>query len=92
MKYLLLLAIRIYWSLIPETNRRKCIFRKSCSNHVYDQTRNSGLKAGIEAFRFRYQNCRNGFVVFENPLTMKKQMILPNQQTIEQKEIAERLI
>ena len=60
MKYLLLLAIRIYW-LIPKSSRRRCIFKCNCSRYVYNITRKKGLVAGIKALSKRFRQCRNGF-------------------------------
>ncbi|GAA4278583.1 membrane protein insertion efficiency factor YidD [Aquimarina mytili] len=92
MKWILVITIQLYWYLIPESKRRRCIFRKSCSIYVYEETLKKGLISGLSALRYRYQNCRSGFIVFEDPISDKKLMLLPNQQIIEEKEIAERLI
>ncbi len=92
MKFLLLLIIKIYWNLIPPSNRKKCIFKKSCSNYVFEITEKEGFINGLKAFQFRYKNCRGNFEIFKNPITNKMQMILPSQIIIDKKEIAERLI
>jgi len=92
MRIFLLIVIRIYWFLIPKSKRRKCIFRKSCSNYVFEETLKNGLWVGLKAFRFRYENCRHGFEVFKNPIDNKVQMILTNHQIIGEENIAERLI
>ncbi|WP_299897153.1 membrane protein insertion efficiency factor YidD [uncultured Aquimarina sp.] len=92
MKFLLLFAIKLYWFLIPKTKRRRCIFRKSCSNYVYEKTCEKGLISGLKVLRYRYLNCRSGFIIFDHPLNNEKLMLLPNQKIIEEKEIAERLI
>ncbi|KFF04206.1 membrane protein insertion efficiency factor YidD [Flavobacterium reichenbachii] len=92
MKYFILFAIQIYWKAIPASKRKKCIFKKSCSNHVFEITQKEGFLKGIKAFQFRYKNCRGNFVIFENPINNKIQMILPSQIIIERKEIADRLI
>jgi putative component of membrane protein insertase Oxa1/YidC/SpoIIIJ protein YidD len=91
MKYLILLTIRFYW-LLPKKERRKCIFRKSCSNYVFEATQERGLLEGLKAFYFRYKNCRGGFEIFKNPITNETQMLLPSKIVISGKEIAERLI
>jgi hypothetical protein len=67
-------------------------FKKSCSNYVFEVTQKEGFIKGLKAFRFRYQNCRGNFVIFQNPIINKIQMILPSQMIIEREEIAERLI
>ena len=92
MKYLLLFVIKMYWKIIPASKRKKCIFKKSCSNYVFEITQKEGFINGLKAFKFRYQNCRGNFVVFQNPIIDKIQMILPSQMIIEREEIAERLI
>ena len=92
MNHLILFAIKIYWNIIPPSKRKKCIFKKSCSNYVFEITQKEGFINGLKAFKFRYQNCRGNFVVFQNPIIDKIQMILPSQMIIEREEIAERLI
>lgn len=92
MKYLLLFVIQIYWKFIPPSKRRKCIFKKSCSNHVFEVTQNEGFFKGLKAFQFRYKNCRGNFEIFKNPVNDQLQMILPSQQIIAKEEIADRLI
>jgi putative component of membrane protein insertase Oxa1/YidC/SpoIIIJ protein YidD len=92
MKYFILLVIRMYWMLIPQSNRRKCIFKKSCSNYVFEITQKEGFIKGVKAFQFRYKNCRGNFSIFKNPINHKIQMILPSQIIIEREEIADRLI
>lgn len=91
-KYLLILLIKFYWFLIPKTKRRKCIFRKSCSKYVYEKTINEGIIQGLKALQYRYSNCRSGFHIFENPITKKIQIILPNNSILEEYEISERFI
>lgn len=92
MKVFLLVIIRVYWLLIPKSKRKKCIFRKSCSKYVFEETTKNGLQKGLKAFRFRYKNCRHGFEIFKNPINYKFQMILPNHLILDEEEIAERLI
>jgi putative component of membrane protein insertase Oxa1/YidC/SpoIIIJ protein YidD len=92
MKYFIFLIIRMYWILIPESNRRQCIFKKSCSNYVFEVTQKEGFIKGLKAFQFRYKNCRGNFSIYQNPIENKIQMILPSQLIIEKEEIADRLI
>ncbi|MFK7113808.1 membrane protein insertion efficiency factor YidD [Flavobacterium oreochromis] len=92
MKYLILLIIRVYWITKPKHSKPKCIFKKSCSKYVYEETFRHGFLKGLKAFYFRYKNCRNGFEIFKNPITDDIQMILPSGNLIEEKEIANRLI
>jgi putative component of membrane protein insertase Oxa1/YidC/SpoIIIJ protein YidD len=92
MKYLILLIIRLYWNFIPQSKRRKCIFKKSCSNYVFEITQKEGFIRGLKAFQFRYKNCRGNFQIFKNPINNQIQMILPSQLIIDREEISDRLI
>lgn len=92
MKNLLILIIKAYWLIIPASKRRKCIFRKSCSKHVYEETISKGIISGLKALKYRFENCRSGTQIFENPITRKLQIILPNNQILDEKEISERFI
>ncbi len=92
MKYLILFTIRLYWILIPQNKRKKCVFKKSCSNYVFEITQKQGFIKGLSGFRFRYQNCRGGFEIFKNPINNATQMLLTSGIVIEKEEIAERLL
>lgn len=63
MKYLLLLAIRIYWK-IPTRMHNRCIFRETCSHFVYRIASQQGFMAGIKALKLRNGLCRSGYVVY----------------------------
>jgi uncharacterized protein len=91
MKFLLLGIIRTYWILVPEFRRRKCIFKNSCSNYVYEITEQKGFINGMRALKFRINNCKPEFDVFTNPITGQRQMILRDGQIVDENEIAERL-
>ncbi|MBZ4043250.1 MULTISPECIES: membrane protein insertion efficiency factor YidD [Flavobacterium] len=91
MKYLILFVIQIYWKVIPASKRKKCIFKKSCSNYVFETTQKEGFISGLKAFRFRFQNCRAGCQVFKDPVNGKIQIILPSQIIVEKEEMSERL-
>ncbi|MFD0749192.1 membrane protein insertion efficiency factor YidD [Mucilaginibacter calamicampi] len=92
MKQALLLLIRFYWRIVPAGERRPCIFRTSCSLHVFQVTQAEGWLNGIRAFSFRLRNCRAGFEIFHHPVNDSKQMILPNGQLIGAEDIAERFL
>jgi len=72
MKYFFLIIIKLYWRFIPETKRRKCLFKVSCSNHVYDITKKRGLFQGIRALHFRLYNCNPNYHL----LTINKEKLL----------------
>lgn len=67
MKWLLLGGIRLYWILWPTHERRRCVFRESCSRHVYRVCAAHGIGAGLGAWRVRYRQCRPGYAVFASP-------------------------
>lgn len=92
MKYLILLMIRLYWFFKPKNSKPKCIFRTSCSHHVYEITQKQGFLKGLKILIFRFRNCRYGFEIFENPITNNIQMLLPTMIVVESEEIATRLL
>jgi putative component of membrane protein insertase Oxa1/YidC/SpoIIIJ protein YidD len=61
MKYFIILAIKLYWRLIPASKRNKCLFSESCSKYVYKQTMERGFWTGIQSFKLRYRQCRPGY-------------------------------
>jgi putative component of membrane protein insertase Oxa1/YidC/SpoIIIJ protein YidD len=89
MKYLLMLFIRLYWLAIPEAQRRKCLFKTSCSRYVYTVTRERGLWQGLIAFRYRFLNCRGGFQIMDCAINGKI-MVLPGGDVIGAVDMAER--
>ncbi|MGO4920176.1 membrane protein insertion efficiency factor YidD [Maribacter spongiicola] len=91
MKYLLILIIKTYWIIIPKNKRRKCIFNKSCSNYVYDETIAHGLIIGLKELNFRIKNCQPVFDIFRDDTTGKRKMILRTGIIVDEHEIAERL-
>ncbi len=72
MKYLLLMKIKLYWKFTPESKRRKCLFKTSCSNYVYEKTKSEGLFSGLIALRFRIKNCNpnHSFINVNNELLL----------------------
>ncbi|MCD8043158.1 MAG: membrane protein insertion efficiency factor YidD [Tannerellaceae bacterium] len=60
MKSGILLLIRLYW-LLPESKRKRCLFRESCSRYVYRVTKEEGFIAGIKALKDRVTKCRPGY-------------------------------
>jgi uncharacterized protein len=61
MKSILLLAIRLYWLTVPASRRRPCLFRESCSRHVYRTVSDFGFRSGMSALRNRFRQCRPGY-------------------------------
>lgn len=89
MKFLLLLPIRLYWTVIPPSKRRCCIHRVSCSRFVYDATNTRGLMCGIIALRDRMKTCRGGYEMAELNGTVF--LFTRNGTTLEPEEISEHL-
>ena len=92
MRIILVLIIKLYWKLVPEHQRGACIFRKSCSNYIFEIASENGFIKGIEAFNYRFKNCRSGFSTFENPITGKIQMLLATDDIIGEEEIAQHYV
>jgi putative component of membrane protein insertase Oxa1/YidC/SpoIIIJ protein YidD len=92
MKHIFLLVIRAYWFIVPMQYRRKCIFRISCSRHIYQQFKDHGLASGLKALSFRYKYCRNNYRIFINPVHGKPTMLIGYHILLEQDEISERLL
>lgn len=92
MKYPLLFMIRMYWWLIPSGKRRVCLYRKSCSRHVYDVTSEQGLFVGLKALNARVKTCRpNHEIIYldeEDALLIK----LANGTFLQQHEISESIV
>jgi putative component of membrane protein insertase Oxa1/YidC/SpoIIIJ protein YidD len=66
MKYVLLIIIWIYWRIIPEKKRRRCLFKESCSCFVYRITATKGAKEGILALNERFHQCRSGYKLLQS--------------------------
>jgi hypothetical protein len=58
---------------------------------VYEKTTSDGFVSGLKALRYRFQNCRSGACIIENP-TGESYIVLPNQQILNESEISERFI
>ena len=59
----ILAMIRLYWRIVPESRRRQCLFRETCSRYVYRQARESGVRGAFLAAYRRLRACRPGFQV-----------------------------
>ena len=76
MKWILLAAIRLYWRVTPPERRRTCIFRETCSRHVYRLTKEQGLLGGLGALLARVRRCRPGFVVLHPAPTRPEAIVM----------------
>jgi putative component of membrane protein insertase Oxa1/YidC/SpoIIIJ protein YidD len=63
MRWLVLLAIKSYWRLTNPSRRRPCLFRETCSRHVYRITRDCGVSKGMMALGLRLRQCRLGYAI-----------------------------
>lgn len=59
MKWALLIPIKIYWFLIPETRRRICLYKESCSKYVYRNTNANGIIFGLKCLLHRVKRCNS---------------------------------
>lgn len=92
MKLLLLIAIKLYWFIIPRHKRRKCIFKCSCSKFVFEVTTKQGFFAGTKALKFRMQNCNAHFDIIRDYQSGERKMYLKNGAVIGESAIADRLL
>ena len=65
MKYILLVFIQLYWKLIPQSKRKVCLFRESCSNYIYRITNENGFIKGMTALRLRIIKCRPQYELYK---------------------------
>lgn len=90
MKIILLIIIKSYWLLIPRHKRRKCLFKKSCSNYVYEKTKSDGFIAGLIALKFRINNCNSQYSIME--LNGEKILITKANKIIKEKFISQHIL
>ena len=64
MKWLFLLVIKLYWALVPVNNRRGCLFKETCSQHVYRHAYEEGFIKGALALMQRLKKCRKGYQLY----------------------------
>lgn len=67
----LIFIIRLYWAFIPEKNRRKCLFKESCSHYVFRHTVEQGFLSGMKALNTRVKKCRKGYQLQHNGETFE---------------------
>jgi len=81
MSKLLLLFIRIYW-LIPKKWRRKCLFKETCSAHVYKTAKEKGFREGIHSLKLRIRKCKPSYGFYTTD-DGKEWVILADQSIID---------
>lgn len=92
MRILLLLLIRAYWLVIPQNKRRRCIFKVSCSDYVYQTAKTKGFYQGLVALAYRLHNCNGSYHLFDDPIQGNRRLILQNGDVIDAAQIADRLL
>jgi uncharacterized protein len=65
MKILFLMTIRLYWLLIPRNKRKRCLFKESCSKHVYQKAKSEGFISGVHSLKFRISNCNPNYHIID---------------------------
>lgn len=85
MKYLLLALIRLYW-FIPKRFRRTCLFKETCSHHVFAVTKEKGFMSGLKALQRRIKQCRPGYSIYITD-DEKQWVILSDNTVIERKSV-----
>jgi putative component of membrane protein insertase Oxa1/YidC/SpoIIIJ protein YidD len=64
MKWTFLIIIKLYWVIVPEKKRRSCLFKESCSHHVYRHIVEGGFFKGLSALKRRIKKCRKGYQLY----------------------------
>lgn len=75
MRLILVLAIRCYWRFWPKRWRGSCLFKETCSKHVYRVAVELGARKALAALRFRFRTCRGGFLVVQQGGTPMLQLV-----------------
>jgi len=86
MKHIFLLSIKIYW-LIPKRIRSQCLYKESCSNHVYRITGEQGTKKGLLALKDRIATCKPYYKIME--IDNQRLLICNNGKIIKNEDLAE---
>ena len=89
MKYIILIGIRFYWFL-PQQWRKKCLYRETCSNFVYRQTKEYGFRQGVNALRRRIDTCKPRYKLID--IDNQRILILCNGETIGKEQMAKWLL
>ena len=90
MKIILLIIIKLYWLLIPKNRRRRCLFKKTCSNYVYETARSEGFISGLKALKFRVNNCNSNYDILE--IDSQKILITKTNKIIKEDSINESIL
>jgi putative component of membrane protein insertase Oxa1/YidC/SpoIIIJ protein YidD len=58
-------AIEVYWLTVPESSRKVCLYRRSCSKEVYAHLNDYGFCRGMRTYLSRRASCRSGYKVIK---------------------------
>jgi uncharacterized protein len=75
MNWVILIAIQLYWLFRPKFLKRQCLFKETCSHHVYRIAQERGLAAGIIALRKRSRICRPGYQIVSSGIALQVQLV-----------------
>jgi len=89
-KNILLIIIKLYWKYIPESKRKKCLFKKSCSNYVFEKTKKEGLISGVKALKFRIKNCNSNYNIIN--INNESLLITSTNKIFKEQEISKSII
>lgn len=81
------LIIQIYWKIVPNSVKGKCLFDETCSRYVYRILNEEGFTAGVKALRYRFRVCRQPFVIRENKHKKQYELHLCNGDVVEETKI-----
>ncbi len=80
----------MYQVSVPKRLRRQCLFKESCSCHVFRETREKGFTAGIKALKYRMHNCRPNYILIK--INGNISLITAQNEAINECEIDERIL
>ena len=90
MKYLLLYPIKVYQAFFSKYFRGKCLFKESCSCHVYRIANEEGFINGLKALKYRFENCRGNYTI--SSVGSKKILITSHFTVIDAEYLKEEII
>jgi putative component of membrane protein insertase Oxa1/YidC/SpoIIIJ protein YidD len=67
--------IEFYWRVVPESDRKVCLYKISCSKIVYNKLCNEGFWSGIRLYLDRKSNCKKGYSFIYSNGTVKLKTI-----------------
>jgi len=90
MRRLFLSIVKIYWKL-TKNRKHRCIFKESCSKHVYRITDQEGFLSGIRALKQRYRQCRPGYILFFDKIDKRVNVKLADDSVVDRSLLIESL-